>query len=490
MSKATSLPSHRSKKVGLLLVAGLVAATAAGHLATRDTSASASLPAPPLTSSDDLVTLTGKLDRTRVLAGGDGEVKMELSLAAADVEGPPRRAPVDVIVILDRSGSMGGAKIEAARAAVLELVDRLAPGDRMGLVAFANGAEVLIPLREPTPVAREAWRRRVAAIAPGGGTDMSRGLDLALELAPVRSSGNVGRMLLISDGEANQGDSTPEGLMRRARRGSQLGLVLSSIGVGEHFNEFLMSSLADAGTGNYYYLAESVQLAEVFAAEFDATRETVARAVAVTIEPAPGVEVVEAAGYPLETTGDGVTFYPGTLFAGQERRLWVTLRLPNAEPGEIALGTFRAVYDHDRRRRTLELPAPPRIACVGDRDAWLAGFDRDAWSRAVVEEDYGELRQRVAGYVKAGRREEALKEIRLYETRNQVMNERLASDDVASNLEEVKKLEADVNEAFRGRQDLQAAKQNRLSKAQQAASVDDRRAGAKKKAPGPKDEQP
>lgn len=472
----------RSKKAGILLVATLAVATVAGHLATRVTNA---LPTPApsgLEVSDALVTLGGSLDRTRVLQGGDGLVKMELTLRAAEAASARPRTPADLIVVLDRSGSMNGHKIESARAAVNELIEQLGPGDRMALVAFSSHAEVLIPLAAVAPEAKADWRRTVSWISAGGGTNMSGGLDIALELAAELSAagGRAGRLLLISDGEANEGDSSHEGLTGRARRASRFEYVVSSIGVGEEFNEYLMAAMADAGAGNYYFLADTRQLAEVFANEFEATRETVARAVAVEIEPGPGVEVVDAAGYPLERTAGAVTFRPGTLFAGQERRIWVTLRVPDAETGERLLGNFQATYRHGGTERTLALPELPKVACVKDREAWVAGIDKASWERSVVEEDYGSLQEKVAAYVKKGQREDALEEIRHYESHNKAMNEEFDSDAVAENLEQVKKLEAEVEDAFVGAETLQFQKQNIFSKENQASSRDARRLGAKK----------
>lgn len=471
----------RSKRIGALAVAALAVLTAAGHLATRHSNALATPAATGLEASDALVTLRGTLDRSRVLQGGDGIVKMEIALRAAEAEGASARTPADLIVVLDRSGSMAGPKIEAARAAVHELVEQLGPGDRLSLVAFSSRAEVLIPLEGVSPAAKASWRRTASSIAAAGGTNMSRGLDLALDLAgKLAAGGRTGRLLLISDGEANEGDSSPEGLTGRARRASRLEYVLSSIGVGEQFNEYLMSAMADAGTGNYYYLSDTRRLAEVFADEFEATRETVARAVAVEIEPGPGIEVVDAAGYPLERAAGAVTFRPGTLFAGQERRIWVTLKVPDGETGEKPLGTFRATYRHGGAERALALPEAFQVACVEDRDAWVAGFDRGSWERSVVEEDYNSLRQKVAGFVKSGRRSEALEEIREYQERFRAMNVDFGSAAVATNLEQVETLETEVEDAFVGDEALQLQKQNFLSKEQQALSLDARRQGAKK----------
>ena len=114
----------------------------------------------------------------------------------------------------------------------------------------------------------------MATIVPDGGTNMSSGLDLGLDtIDRMRASGRTSRAILISDGLANQGDATPEGLLRRAGRAARGEYVLTTVGVGADFNEYLMSALADAGTGNYYYLNRSDDLGSVFAREFDAARD-------------------------------------------------------------------------------------------------------------------------------------------------------------------------------------------------------------------------
>jgi Ca-activated chloride channel family protein len=199
--------------------------------------------------------------------------------------------PTDLVVVLDRSGSMTGEKIDYARAAVLELIHQLDPRDRFALVTYSTNAELRIPLRPATVGGKSAWSNRIRNIGTGGNTNMSAGLDLAYQTISSSAAENrLARVVLISDGLANHGDSSSEGLSMRARRFAQREDVLSAVGVGADFNEYLMSTLADAGTGNYYFLESAHGLAEIFAKEFEATRETVATAVAVTLTPGEGVE--------------------------------------------------------------------------------------------------------------------------------------------------------------------------------------------------------
>jgi len=484
----TMHPSHHpNPRRRLYAAATLIALTAFAGAASRHTSAAPAsattpTPTPPVTfdaPSGGPVSFTGRLDRTAVRVGGDGLVRMELVLAAAprDGDGVPR-VPTDLVVVLDRSGSMDGEKIGHARAAVRELVSGLGDADRFALVTYADAAEAAIPLEAAGAEARRRWMAIVEAIAPGGGTDMSAGLDRTLDtVLAAPAPGRASRVVLVSDGLANQGDASPEGLLARARRAARRELVLTTVGVGADFNEELLTALADAGTGNYYYLERATDLGAVFAREFGAARTTVASAVAVEIAPASGARVLDAAGYPLEQVGDRTVFRPGTLFGGQERRVWVTLAVPADAPAERPLGSFALTWRDGDVPHRLALAGTPTVACVASDDAFFARVDVPTWERAVVVEEYNRMREAVAQQVKAGDRDAARGAVAAFRDRAATMNAHLASPAVKEQLDGLAALEADVDDAFRGAD--QEAKQNMLGKSAQAAARDQRRPGSK-----------
>ncbi|MET0151589.1 MAG: VWA domain-containing protein [Candidatus Binatia bacterium] len=426
------------------------------------------------------VSFSGTLDRTAVMVGGPAVVRMELVIGAeGGMAHSAGRTPTDLVVILDRSGSMAGDKIENARTAIRELVSRLGPADRFALVDYSNTASLAIGPAAAVDSARESWIATVATIVPEGGTNMSSGLDLGLDtIDRMRASGRTSRAILISDGLANQGDSTPEGLLRRAGRAARGEYVLTTVGVGADFNEYLMSALADAGTGNYYYLNRSDDLGSVFAREFDAARETVASGVEVQITPAAGVDVVDAAGYPLERSRGAVAFRPGSLFVGQQRRIWVTLSVPNQAAGEHPLGRFALSYSRGAERSTLAFADTPRVASVAREEDFYAKVDVPAWTRSVVVDGFNKMQEEVAREVKAGRRDAAIEKVKQFRAETEPLNARLQSADVQKKLDSLGKLESDVAAVFSGED--QAARQNELSKGQSAAALDERRAGAKR----------
>ncbi len=481
-----TIPMTQKATRGRLLGAGtLVLLTALVGAAARGTSpVPRPTPPPPTTAQftapgGGVVSFTGQLDRSAVQVGGDGLVRMELVLAAArGEERAVRRVPTDLLVVLDRSGSMGGEKLEDARQAIRELVSQLGPEDRFALVTYSDGAELSIPLAVAAPETRQGWLATVARIEASGGTNMSSGLDLALEnVTRLRAAGHAPRMILISDGLANQGDASPEGLIGRAKRAAEAELALTTVGVGADFNEYLMTALADAGGGNYYFVERGTELAPIFAREFGATRSTVASAVAVEITPADGVRVVDAAGYPLEQSAGRIVIRPGTLFGGQERRIWVTLAVPHDAPAEHALGRFALSYKEGTTVRTVAFDQTPQVACVASREDFLAAVDAPAWARSVVVEGFNKMQDEVARQVKAGKREEARAAMEAFRRDAGAINERVRSPAVQRKLDAIGEMESKVADAFEGTD--QKDKQNALSKGQAAAAYDLRRPGSK-----------
>ncbi|MBU1737430.1 MAG: VWA domain-containing protein, partial [Proteobacteria bacterium] len=255
-----------------------------------------------------IVTLSGNMVQNKVVYNGNGEVGLELTMTAADVSPviAANGGKVDMVLVLDRSGSMQGDKINDARRAMLDLIDRMTEGDRLGIVSYANNAGVDFPLQNMTPANRERMKMAVSQIEAGGGTNLGEGLQLGLSLLEraVRS-GNQNRLVLISDGLANQGITDPSELGRIAGRGATAERVTSTVGVGNDFNEILMTSLADHGTGKYYYLEDPGAFAAVFLEEFKRVVATVASGLEVKVPVTDGVRLVSAGGYPV-TTSDGM----------------------------------------------------------------------------------------------------------------------------------------------------------------------------------------
>jgi Ca-activated chloride channel family protein len=432
-------------------------------------------------TTQDALRFEGRLDRGAVHVGGDGLVHLELIATGAKREDRALvRRPTDVVVVLDRSGSMGGDPMTKALAAIRELLGQLGQDDRFALVSYSNGAELTLPLETASFEARMRWTARLESIAAGGGTNMSAGLDRAHALMTSSSeAGRVGRVILLSDGHANQGDSSPDGLARRASRAVRTEYVLSTVGVGVGFDERLMTRLADAGTGNFYYVPQVDVLAGIFADEFAAARETVASVLEIRIGTPDAVQLVDAAGYPIERQPAFSIIRPGSLFAGQRRSFWVTLRVATDTAAEIPLGDVQLAYrSADGIRREAKLGVFPAITAVVDETRFVAQLDAEAVEREHAENLVNRLRQRVSGLVSSGDYDAARKSLDEVDYSELEALGQQAEDTASYGA--VQRLKKQIERAAEAPAAVQSELRSSLGKSLYEQGTDGRRKGAKR----------
>jgi Ca-activated chloride channel family protein len=344
-----------------------------------------------------------ELDRTAVMQGGDGILHVAVNLTSGRAVDADARVATDMVVVLDRSGSMSGSKLAYAKAALRELVTRLDDSDRLGIVVYDTSAEVLSPLRHATAEAKRDFLSATDQINVRGNTNLSDGLDLGHRLLDEsRRANRPARMLLLSDGLANTGDASPEGLTLRARRAIAREYVISTMGIGADFDEHLMTQLATAGTGAFYYLAKLETLPSFFDAELRTAGATVASNAKLVIYPAAGVKVIDASGVITHSSGNRADVALGSLYAGQARTLWLTLHVPSDHTGPLALGELAFEYRDRGGAVHSKSDALPKIACVAERDEFQRRVNQKTWERAVVEEELSRAEERLGDAIAAG----------------------------------------------------------------------------------------
>lgn len=466
----------RTTKQRLGLLAGLCAITLGGYALTQlpdrlaaQTSAPAAgtLPVATVTSPAPLavvggpVTLAATPDRKAVLRGGEGLVHVKIELSADTADGAKEARPTDMLVVLDVSGSMSGDKLAHAKQALDRLIERLNPSDRLALVTYESGAHTPIPFTVASAPNKVGFRRIVRQLSTGGGTNMSAGLDLALEALArsrragrpsvgqaVSAAGRTARVLLLSDGHANEGDATISGLARRARNIVQLEDVMSTMGVGDDFNEDLMTSLADTGTGNFYYLSRVETIGRFFDAELRAASETVARAVELRFAPQGGTSLVDMGGYPIAQGADHFTVRPGNLYGGQTRTLWATLRVPTAQGGAldpIPVGAFSVHYKRGEEAQQTPAMSLPTLACVGEQGAFDAAIVASVWEDYVAGEAYERAQAQLGAAVSEGNEADVDRVHHSYE-QNRALAARLGSTRVLQQVQDMQVKSATAKE--------------------------------------------
>jgi Ca-activated chloride channel family protein len=414
------------------------------------------------------VQLGVELVQDKVLAGSDGLAAVSLTLAVAQVpqSDTPMVKAADLIIVLDRSGSMAGQKLHDACQAVMRLLDRLSARDRLALVIYSNGVQTLCPLARMDAGHRRRVRYAIQEIDAGGGTNLGGGLQRGIETVAFEPSGARQRkVILISDGLANQGITDPYTLGRMAANAAGRRVTVSTVGVGYDFNELLMTTIADHGEGRYYFLENPDAFAQVFERELASSRHVVASGVEIRVPLKKGLRLVHAGGYPV-TVEDGVAVIrPGDLLSGQELKLFLTFKVPSDRERAIRLGAFDLTYRYNGAALHQQSREGLTLSCVADKGAVLSSIHRDAWADQVVQEDFNRLREDVAEAVRKGEKTAALGRIQKYETRHRAINEAVGSPKVAENLDQaVKSLRRQVAETFTGAPQAVAEKKKQTAK--------------------------
>ena len=401
-----------------------------------------------------ILKVSGHLVQDKVLLGSNGRIGLSLTLQANDLAAGdrPQVRNVDMVIVLDRSGSMQGSKLEDARRAVLKLLSNLSAKDRFALVTYSDGVQIVSGLANVTKDNRALLNSAVNRVRAGGGTNLGAGLQAGINLlrTPLVST-NSARLILISDGLANRGITDVKSLTGIASAAVESEFSISTVGVGVDFNEQLMTAIADRGTGNYYYLENPAAFAEVFQQEFYNSQTASITGLKIQFPVNSGIVLSDAAGYPINIRNGQAVFHPGNLRSGQTRKLYLALEIPTDHQRIFELDDIKIHYQHNGRVHVTTLDESLTIACVSDQKKVYSSIDKTRWSHKVINEDFNRLKQEVAGDIKAGRKQAALKRIEKYHDEQEAVNAVVGSTSVADNLDhDVNELKTMVTDTFKG----------------------------------------
>ncbi len=308
---------------------------------------------PPSTPTlPTLVTLSSTPERKVVAADQPTELIVRVRLSAESIPSV-KRPPINLALVVDTSGSMQGEPLAAARAACATLVGKLAPGDRVSVVAFGSSAEVLVP---STVLAKDnvaALKQKIAAMQARGTTNMTEGLALGLAEAQkgMQASG-INRIVLLGDGVPNDPAST----LSYASSAHASGVPITSLGLGVEFDETLMNQVAQRSGGSFHFIDEPQQVAKVFEKEVTRLERVVAQGGWLELTPGPGVAVTRVLGLAGSHVGRAFRVQIGQLSEGQVRDLMVELTVAAHHDGaniELADAVFHyqdAVQDKGGRK--------------------------------------------------------------------------------------------------------------------------------------------
>jgi Ca-activated chloride channel family protein len=314
-----------------------------------------------MTENSERIRIKVEPSQSVLHAGEEAKAYLRVNLEGVPYESEGQRPPVNLALVIDRSGSMTGPKIEQAKEAAILALSRLSPADRISVIAFDNNVNVIVPSGPFEDF--DEMRRRIEALGPGGSTAI---------YAAVRQAANgviegarpdrVSRIILLSDGQANVGPSSPADLERLGREIGGEGVTVTTIGLGLGYSEDLMTRLAYASDGNHAFVERPEQLADIFNKEFGDVLSIVGQDVEIIIECPDGVKPLRALGRDVKIEGRRISYKLNQLGGAQQRYLLIELDVDGkAAKSTSALADVSIAYTDPKTKQRVNLKSKADI---------------------------------------------------------------------------------------------------------------------------------
>ena len=272
--------------------------------------------------------INAHMDIDMVAVERDDLLTVMLELAAPEATSTTR-APQAAVVVLDRSGSMRGQRLDAAKGALTNLVNRLADDDIFGLITFDNQAELVVSAGRVSDLGRADLNVAIDAIHTGGTTDLSSGYLRGLQEARKVCGDTGATIIVLSDGMANSGIVDADRFREIATAAAAQGITTSSIGIGVGYDDEILSEMAIGGTGNHSFAADGDAAAAAVAGEIEGLLTKKVQAASLRIRVTDACKRVQVLNdLPWHADHDEATVELGDFYSGEKRSLLFGFELP------------------------------------------------------------------------------------------------------------------------------------------------------------------
>lgn len=370
------------------------------------------------------------LDREAFPAGSSQKAVMKISLNAPEISVERERPPVNLALVIDKSGSMTGDKIEKAKQAAIESLRRLTGNDVFSVITYDTEVKTLIPAQKAGRT--ENVEALIRSISANGNTALFGAVSQgAAEVRKNITRPYVHRIILLSDGLANVGPSAPADLGRLGAALLKEGISVTTMGVGSAFNEDLMTLLAEKSDGNHYFVESGADLPHIFAAELGDVLSVAARKIVIEIECPDGVRPIQILGREGRIKNSRVEVYMNQLYGGQEKYVLVEVQMPSSLPGQrLEIANVACSYENaltDRSETSRGSAFARFTKSSGESIATVNKEVQSDWTNNYM----AVTRDQALDLYNAGKEKDAAEELRKRSQEIQEKNKALGLDDLA-----------------------------------------------------------
>jgi Ca-activated chloride channel family protein len=300
--------------------------------------------------------------------------------------------PANVSLVLDRSGSMDGEKIANLKEAVGYVVDHLNDNDLVSVTIFDDQVETLVPSQPARH--HDEIKAKLASLIARGGTQISDGLKAGLaEVRKGHAKDRVNRILLLTDGQTWDDE---EACLALAEEAGAQGIAITSIGIGDEWNEKLLLQLAGQSRGNSHWIQNPIAILDVFQQEVEGIQAVAATNLRVTARMSRGVKankvyvtcpmIVDVSS---KAVNNGTVMTElGALDGKKGQSILIESRIPAKKAGQFRIGQVEVAYD---------IPSQGIVGRTIKTDLYIT-ISKDAAAAAKVNAEVMNLLEKVSAF--------------------------------------------------------------------------------------------
>lgn len=354
-------------------------------------------------NSNPTIALSSTAELPQVSCKQTGEILIMSSLKAPMYQ-PEKRAALDIVAVIDKSGSMEGEKLTLVKTMLYHMVDTLSPVDKLSIITYQDNVSTDLPLTPQNETGKETAKSAILPITSGGCTNLGGGLAQGVkELAKRTEINDVASVLLFTDGLVNVGPTSAQLILRAAKdaaspkvldgkndnnnnnnnnsNAKDLNLpgTINTFGFGGDHDASLLRSLSENAGGVYYYIENASRITESFADCFGGLLSTFAQKITVTFEAGTGVQIKKIlTKYPVTTVIPNAqyTISVGDLQSEENRDIIASIEVPSLEQPDPAFPLLKISLTYQNAVTSTE-EQQAIIATVTRPDTVEPGLKRD-----------------------------------------------------------------------------------------------------------------